>query len=129
MNLSCPTHCCPVHGCKYAPPTSDTCPVENHKVAPVYPNNNGCEQCVERDDLALASVKSLIEDRDMYRDLYIENSRLVENFVTERTEMEDRVKEIIEKLEDRNWPDDLMPGSKLRRYAFQLRRALKMPNA
>jgi hypothetical protein len=39
---ACPTHCCPVHGCKYA---HDDCPVVHGFVKPVYPNNNGCEDC------------------------------------------------------------------------------------
>lgn len=40
--LACPSHCCPVHGCKYG---YDDCPVELLKVIPTYPYNNGCESC------------------------------------------------------------------------------------
>lgn len=50
---SCPTHCCPVHGCKYG---DDDCPVVSGAAKPVYPNNNGCEDCA-----ALAQEKSEIE--------------------------------------------------------------------
>lgn len=39
---SCPTHCCPIHGCKYA---DSECPVADGRCAPVYPANNGCEAC------------------------------------------------------------------------------------
>jgi hypothetical protein len=39
---SCPSHCCPIHGCKYG---HDDCPVVNGVVKPTYPNNNGCEYC------------------------------------------------------------------------------------
>lgn len=40
--VSCPSHCCPVHGCKY---DKDNCPVTSEEVAPEYPPTNGCEQC------------------------------------------------------------------------------------
>jgi|ERR1043165_566435 hypothetical protein len=36
------THCCPRHGCKYGAPA---CPVKSGELAPVYGNNNGCDQC------------------------------------------------------------------------------------
>lgn len=39
---ACPTHCCPVHGCKYA---HVDCPVLAGRVVPEHPNNNGCELC------------------------------------------------------------------------------------
>lgn len=39
---SCPSHCCPKHGCKYAKPG---CPVANGTVTPEYPPDNGCELC------------------------------------------------------------------------------------
>lgn len=39
---SCPTHCCPEHGCKYG---YDGCPVDSGEIQPVYSNNNGCEDC------------------------------------------------------------------------------------
>ena len=45
---ACPTHCCPVHGCKYG---HADCPVVLGTVPPVYPNNNGCWDC--REDAAL----------------------------------------------------------------------------
>jgi hypothetical protein len=41
---ACPTHCCPVHGCKYM---HDDCPVVSGAVQPVYPRNNGCESCAD----------------------------------------------------------------------------------
>jgi len=41
---ACPTHCCPVHGCKYM---HDDCPVAAGAVQPVYPRNNGCESCAD----------------------------------------------------------------------------------
>jgi hypothetical protein len=41
-HISCSTHCCPRHGCKYG---HDDCPVFDGKVAPEYPPDNGCEQC------------------------------------------------------------------------------------
>lgn len=37
------THCCPIHGCKYAHPTD--CPVATGEARPFYAKNNGCEQC------------------------------------------------------------------------------------
>lgn len=40
--ISCPSHCCPVHGCKYG---YNDCPVYTGKVQPEYPRNNGCEMC------------------------------------------------------------------------------------
>jgi hypothetical protein len=39
---SCPTHCCPLHGCKYG---YDDCPVASGTTRPEYGANNGCEQC------------------------------------------------------------------------------------
>lgn len=39
---SCPSHCCPVHGCKYG---YAKCPVSIKKVVPQFPKNNGCELC------------------------------------------------------------------------------------
>ena len=39
---ACPSHCCPVHGCKYG---YEDCPITAGKVAPQYPHNNGCEIC------------------------------------------------------------------------------------
>jgi hypothetical protein len=47
---ACPSHCCPVHGCKYG---HDDCPVVAGTMAPTYSNNNGCEDC-ESDALASA---------------------------------------------------------------------------
>lgn len=41
------THCCAKHGCQYGyrVSTERKCPVAVGIKAPVYPNNNGCEQC------------------------------------------------------------------------------------
>lgn len=39
---SCPSHCCPQHGCKYG---HDGCPVATGQVPPEFPANNGCERC------------------------------------------------------------------------------------
>jgi hypothetical protein len=39
---ACPSHCCPVHGCKYG---YTDCPVVLRSVVPTYPGNNGCEDC------------------------------------------------------------------------------------
>lgn len=49
---SCPSHCCPVHGCKYG---YASCPVRLGEFVPEpsknWPNN-GCERCeMEREDL------------------------------------------------------------------------------
>lgn len=52
---ACPTHCCPVHGCKYG---HDDCPVAAGAVQPVYPRNNGCESCA---DDALAQQTEPVE--------------------------------------------------------------------
>jgi hypothetical protein len=41
-HISCSTHCCPIHGCKYG---HDDCPVKSGEVAPEYAANNGCEPC------------------------------------------------------------------------------------
>lgn len=48
---ACPSHCCPIHGCKYG---HEDCPVVLRKVAPTYPNNNGCELC---EDLGYVTLK------------------------------------------------------------------------
>lgn len=44
---SCPSHCCPVHGCKYGYGVWATgiCPVVSGAVKPTYVFNNGCERC------------------------------------------------------------------------------------
>lgn len=39
---SCPSHCCPVHGCKYG---YKGCPIQQGLTHPAYPENNGCEAC------------------------------------------------------------------------------------
>jgi hypothetical protein len=46
---SCPSHCCPKHGCKYG---YDDCPVVLGTAQPTYPNNNGCEMCEWKDPYA-----------------------------------------------------------------------------
>ena len=48
---SCPSHCCCLHGCKYA---YDDCPVETGKVEQEYP----CEICSEYDIETLEDVKN-----------------------------------------------------------------------
>lgn len=48
MRRSCPSHCCPVHGCKYG---YDDCPVWLGQVVSEFSMNNGCEQCAaDRED-------------------------------------------------------------------------------
>lgn len=45
---SCPSHCCPTHGCKYG---DDCCPVETGRIAPEYRSNNGCEECEDDEEM------------------------------------------------------------------------------
>lgn len=56
--LSCPTHCCPKHGCKYG---YNQCPVATGQVEPVSPMNNGCEQC-EYDHAELRRLADTLEE-------------------------------------------------------------------
>jgi hypothetical protein len=61
-----PSHCCPKHGCKYG---YDDCPVVAGAVQPTYPNNNGCEMCVERDDPIDAEIARLQAENEALRKL------------------------------------------------------------
>lgn len=58
---ACPSHCCPIHGCKYG---HEDCPIVNGKAGPTYGKNNGCECC----EMDAADPKN-IEIASLRRDL------------------------------------------------------------
>lgn len=60
---ACFTHCCPRHGCKYsydswAANGGKVCPISEGQAQPVYPRNNGCEQCAPEFDAVAAAYKT-----------------------------------------------------------------------
>ncbi len=60
---SCPTHCCPIHGCKYG---HSGCPVVSGEFVP-EPNerwpNNGCELCeADRESIEYLKQRGLVPE-------------------------------------------------------------------
>lgn len=94
MSKSCPTHCCPVHGCKYS---EDDCPVKSGEVAPTYPLNNGCEMC-ESD---AEDLKRLLTQE--VKDKIVAESPTLQTLIDER----DALRAEIRKLKGETGPYDV----------------------
>lgn len=63
IHRSCPSHCCPIHGCKYG---YATCPVARGQVPPEYGGNNGCERCeADADEVRRVEAKGYVKLSDV----------------------------------------------------------------
>lgn len=84
---ACPSHCCPIHGCKYG---YADCPVKAREVSPTYPPDNGCERCQDdREELARIMTDPISEDiarllNDAVKDKIVAESPTIQALIEER---------------------------------------------